>query len=337
MVVEAQETLVLKGGVSNTPVNPDLNFRLRLDIAGANIRIADKLETDPETGRFYVDRESGLDMDFEIVKTDDNTPNESTITIWNLSDNTYNLIAKQKKQGCELYAAWSKDDYSLMFRGYPWPFGNHIKKLSKDSKQTSSQGFLKQDANASRKGQCDIPTVLHLVDGKEATINKEYQNNVSTKTIIDDLIATLDMPIGTVAELEHKTLKSFTARGKTFKYLNYFAEILNFKWSIINGTFYLFTDEIPATPYGIKLNSNNSSSPQLQNEQYTVKNLKTKEQKIVNSYLIKTKLLPWLNPGTYCSCDFGTILQGVKYIHKVKHKGNNYGTVAESEVYIVDV
>ena len=67
MAIDSQQTMVLKTGISATPVNPDLNFRLRLDIGGANIRIQDKLITDEETGRFYVDRESGLDMDFEVI------------------------------------------------------------------------------------------------------------------------------------------------------------------------------------------------------------------------------------------------------------------------------
>lgn len=334
MVVETQETQVLKTGISNTPVNPDLNFRLRLDIGGANIRIQDKLITDEETGRFYVDRESGLDMDFEIVKTADNNPNDSTITIWNLSDNTY-LNIVQNGTALELYAAWSKDDFALMFRGYP----SSMVKKSKDSKQTSSQGFLKQDYNASRKGQNDIPTVLTCIDGKSeytsATINQEYKNGVSTKTIIEDLIISLDIPIGTVANIEHRTLNSFTARGKSVKYLNYFAQLLGFNWSIINGTFYLFKDK--ETNYGIKLNGENSSSPERQNEQFTVTNKKTGKTEIKNLYMVRTKLLPWLNPGTYCQCDFGTTLQGVKYIHKVRHRGNNYGTVAESEVYIVDI
>lgn len=341
MVVEAQQTVVLKGGVSTNPVNSDLNFRLRLDIGGANIRIADKLITDEETGRFYVDRESGLDMDFEIVKTADNKPNDSTITIWNLSDDTY-LNIVQNGTALELYAAWSKDEYALMFRGYP---SSTIKK-SKDSKQTSSQGFLKQDVNAGRKGQNDIPTVLTCIDGKAqyeaATINKEYKNGVSTNTVINDLIQTFGVPIGYKDELEDQAIEevmydNYTARGKSVTHLNNFAVLLGFNWSITNGVFYLYTNEKPEKPYGIKLNSENSSSPERQNEQFTVTNKKTGKTTIKNLYMVRTKLLPWLNPGTYCSCDFGAKLQGVKYIFKVKHKGNNYGTVAESEVYIVDI
>lgn len=336
MVVEAEQTMVLKGGVSATPVNPDLNFRLRLDIAGANIRIQDKLITDEETGRFYVDRESGLDIDFEIVKTDDNIPNESTITIWNLSDSTYQNIV-QNGTAVELYAAWSNDEYALMFRGYPL---STVKK-SKSSTQTSSQGFLKQDYNAGRKGQNDIPTVLSLVDGKAqyeaATINKTYKNSISTEVIIKDLIESFGVPVGVIDEIEHQTLDSYIAYGKTAKEMNYFAKRLGFKWSITNGVFYLYNGKTPQNLYGIKLNGDNSGTPERQNEQFKVTNLKTGKTEIKNAYMISTKLMPFLNPMTYCECNFGQSLQGVKYIYKVRHKGNNYGTSAESGVYIVDL
>lgn len=348
MVVEAQETIVLKGGVSNTPVNPDLNFRLRLDIAGANIRIQDKLITDKETGRFYVDRESGLDMDFEIVKTDDNRPNDSTITIWNLSNDTYELISS-KADAVELYAAWSNDEYALMFRGYPYK----ALKKGKDTILTANQGFLKQDANAGRRGQNDIETVLTMLDGKaqyeEAFMNKTYYGTVSTKLILKDCIETFGIPIGTMAELEHKDIMGMQYREKSVKVLNGLADLLGFKWQITNGIFNLYTEKEPEKHYGIVLNSSNSSTPERQNDKFKVtsktiqkankkKGIKgvkeTSVEKIYNGYMIKTKLLPWLNPGTYCLCDFG-ILQGVKKIYKVRHRGNNYGTVAETEVYVV--
>lgn len=349
MVVEAQETLVLKGGVSATPVNPDLNFRLRLDIAGANIRIQDKLITDEETERFYVDRESGLDMDFEIVKTDDNRPNESTITIWNLSQYTYELIAS-KADACELFAAWSKDEYALMFRGYPFK----ALKKAKGTVLTANQGFLKQDANAGRRGQNDIPTILTMLDGRaqyeDAFMNKTYYGIVSTELILKDCIETFGIPIGTIAELEHKDIMGMQYRKKSVEVMNGLAQLLDFKWQITNGVFNLYTDKEPEKPYGIVLNGNNSSTPERQNDKFKVTSKtiqkankkkgikgikKTSVEKIYNGFMIKTRLLPFLNPGTYCQCDFGKILQGVKKIYKVIHRGNNYGTVAETEVYVV--
>ena len=349
MVVEAQQTLVLKGGVRNTPVNPDLNFRLRLDIAGANIRIADKLITDEETGRFYVDRESGLDMDFEIEKSWSGAPNESKITIWNLSESTYTNIM-QNADAFELYAAWSNDEYSLMFRGYPLK----ALKKAKGTILTSNQGFLKQDANAGRRGQNDLETVITLIDGKaqyeDASINKEYKNEVSTETILKDLIGTFGIPIGTMVKIDYPYKSNYTARGKSVKFLNELAKELGFNWKIINGIFYTFTDKIPEQPYGISLNSNNSATPERQNDKFKTKTKtiqkankkkniqgvkQTTAEKTYNGYMIKTKLLPWLNPGLTCFCDFGDRLQGSKFIYKVRHRGNNYGTVAETEVYVV--
>ncbi len=54
----------------------DLNFRLRLDIGGANLRIEDKIIE--SNGNWFVDPESGLDIDFDITKSWDSA-NESTV------------------------------------------------------------------------------------------------------------------------------------------------------------------------------------------------------------------------------------------------------------------
>nr|DAS99122.1 MAG TPA: tail protein [Caudoviricetes sp.] len=338
MVVEAEETLVLKTGVAVSSVNPDLNFRLRLDIGGANIRIADNLKEDKETGRFWVDRESGLDMDFDIVKTDDGAPNESTITIWNLSENTYTNIMNNA-DAFELYAAWSNDEYALMFRGYPLK----ALKKAKGTILTSNQGFLKQDANAGRRGQNDLETVITLIDGlaeyKDARMDKTYYGTVSTETILKDCVETFGIPVGTIAEINHKDIMGRQYREKSVNVLNGLARLLGFKWKIINGMFYIFTQEEPEEVYGITLNSDNSSTPERQNDKFTTKkNKETKQtsiEKTYNGYMIKTRLLPFLNPGTWAFCDFGTRLQGTKYIYKVRHRGNNYGTVAETEIYCV--
>ena len=349
MVVEAEETLVLKTGVAVSSVNPDLNFRLRLDIGGANIRIADNLKEDKETGRFWVDRESGLDMDFDIAKTDDGAPNESTITIWNLSENTYTNIMNNA-DAFELYAAWSNDEYALMFRGYPLK----ALKKAKGTILTSNQGFLKQDANAGRRGQNDLETVITLIDGlseyKDSRMDKTYYGTVSTETILKDCIETFGIPVGTIADIKHKDIMGRQYREKSVNVLNGLAQLLGFKWKIINGMFYIFTQEEPEEVYGITLNSDNSSTPERQNDNFRTKtktiqkaNKKKgiagiKETEIIktyNGYMIKTRLLPFLNPGTWAFCDFGTRLQGTKYIYKVRHRGNNYGTVAETEIYCV--
>lgn len=347
MVVDSNQAMVLKTGVSYTPVNPDLNFRLRLDIGGANIRIADVLK-DEETGHFYVDRESGLDMDFEVIKYHDK-PGSSTIKIWNLSDSTYTKIMNEA-DAFELYGAWSNDEYCLITRGYPEAL---LKKAGKTIK-TANQGFLKQDANAGRRGQNDLETTIKLVDGKveyeEAFLNKTYYGEVSTELILNDLIETLGVPIGTMAPIEHHTVFGMVYKDKSVKLLNNLGKLLNFSWTILNGVFYLFTEKGKNETYGIFLNSQNSATPERQNDKFKtttetiqkankkkgIKGVKkTSIETTYNGYMIKTRLIPFLNPGTTCFCDFGEKLQGSKFIYKVIHRGNNYGTVAETEVYIV--
>lgn len=340
------ENLVLKTGVSSHSVELDLNFRLRLDIAGANLRIEDKIIE--SEGQWYVDPEHGLDMDFDIVKTDDNVPNESSITIWNLNDETYTNI-KNNATAFELFAAFSNDEYSLMFRGYP----QKALRKSKGTILTSNQGFLKQDANAGRSGQNDIETVLTLIDGKyeyeDAFFSKSYQTEVSTETVLKDIIETFGVPTGNIAQIEHRKLLRPYYRMKSVTAMNNLAKLLGFNWSLTNGVFYLYTTEIPKQPYGIELHSFNSATPERQDDKFKThtktivrKNKKkgiagvkkTTIQKTEMGYKISTRLLPFLLPGTQCFCDFPDLV-GTKYIYKVHHKGNNYGTVAETEVYVV--
>lgn len=343
------ETLVIKGGVETHSIAADLNFRLRLDIGGANIRIEDKIkEVD---GNWYVDPESGLDIDFDITKNYDNVPNESTITIWNLSNDTYDKILKSgdNGNGVELSSAFSNDEFSLMFRGYP------LKVIKAGGKNiiTSNQGFLKQDANAGRRGQNDLATTLTLIDGKaeieEAFFSKSYKTNVSTELVLKDCIETFGVPIGSIAQIQHRTLIKPYFRERSARVMNKLAALLGFKWSIVNGVLYIYTTDLPKQPYGIFLDSFNSATPERQEDKFkthtktTVRasekkgikgQKKTTIVKLERGYMIETRLLPFLNPGTWCLCDF-EILKDTKFIYKVNHVGNNYGTQAITRVYVV--
>ena len=327
--------------------NQDLNFRLRLDIGGANLRIEDKIIK--SNGTWYVDPESGLDIDFDIIKTWNNTPNESTITVWNLNNETYNKIYEEAT-AFELYGAKSDDEYALMFRGYP----DKQLKRAKQTLITSNEGFMKQDYRASFRGQNVLPTVLKLLDGKtsytDATINKVYYGNVSTQIIFEDVIESMGLIKGQIAQdITFKTIKNYSARGKSANVMNWLANYNGFKWSIMNGLFEAYTGNAPKQPYGIMLNGFNSSTPERQDDKFktktTVLQKKNKKKGIAgksktdviktnNGYMIETELLPFLNPGYFCYCDFD-ILQGTKFIYKVEHVGNNYGVNCSSKIWVV--
>lgn len=325
----------------------DLNFRLRLDIGGANLRIEDKIIN--SGGNWYVDPESGLDIDFDIIKTWNSTPNESTITIWNLNNETYNKIYEEAT-AFELYGAESDNEYALMFRGYP---DKYIKR-AKHTLITSNEGFMKQDYKSSFRGQNDLPTVLKLIDGKtsytDATINKVYYGEVSSSLVFEDVIESMGLVKGNIAQdIQFKNIKNFSARGKSAAVMNYLANLNGFKWTIMNGLFEAYTGNAPEQPYGIMLDGFNSSTPERQDDKFKTKNTvlqkknkkqgkagitKTEVIKTEMGYMIETRLLPFLNPGYFCYCDF-SFLKGTKFIYKVQHTGNNYGVNCSSKIWVV--
>lgn len=328
-------------------VKQDLNFRLRLDIAGANLRIEDKIIE--SNGQWYVDPESGLDIDFNITKTWDKTPNESIITVYNLNSETYNKIYEEAT-AFELYGAESNNEFALMFRGYP----DKQLKSAKKTLITSNQGFMKQDYKASFLGQNDIPTVIRLLDGKtsyeDATINKVYYGDVSSQLIFNDVIESMGIIKGNIAkDITFKTLKNYSARGKSVAIMNYLAQINGFKWTIMNGVYEAYTGKPPEQPYGILLDGFNSSTPEKQDDKFKTKNTvlqkknkkkgikgKTKTEiiKTETGYMIETQLLPFLNPGLFAYCDYD-ILKGTKFIYKVQHVGNNYGVNCSTKIWVV--
>ena len=338
----------LSATVSRNPlIEQDLNFRLRLDIGGANLRIEDKIIE--SNGQWYVSPESGLDMDFDIVKSWDKTPNKSTITIYNLNSETYNKI-NEEAEAFELYGANSNDEFALMFRGYP----DIQLKRAKKTLITSNEGFMKQDYRASFRGQNDIPTVLTLIDGKtnyqDGTINKVYYGEVSCELIFNDVIESMGLLRGNIAQdIEFKTIKNYSARGKSTEIMDYLANINGFKWTVMNGLFEAYTGKAPEQAYGIILDGFNSSTPERQEDKFKIKSetlqkknkkkgiegkTKVTIEKIEKGYMIETRLIPFLNPGFFAYCNFD-ILQGVKFIYKVQHQGNNYGVNCSTKIWVV--
>lgn len=324
----------------------DLNFRLRLDISGANLRIEDKLIQ--SGGAWYVDPESGLDIDFDIKKNW-NEANESIITIYNLNSDTYNKI-RDNANAFELYGAFSNDEYALMFRGYP----DKQLKRSQRTLLTSNEGFMKQDYRAGFSGQNDVPTVIKLIDGKinyeDATINKVYYGEVSSELVFNDVIESMGVFKGNIAnDIQFKNIKNYSARGKATTIMNYLAAINGFKWNIVNGYFEAYTGNPSGQTYGILLDGFNSSTPERQEDKFktitTVLQKQNKKkgvegqskitvEKTSQGYMIETKLLPFINPGLTAYCDFD-ILQGSMFIYKVQHVGNNYGVNGTTKLWVV--
>lgn len=304
-------------------LNTALNFRCRLDIHNGFIEkiksnsalmmsIIERTDVAVSIADSVSDKEQGLDIDFEIEKSIGSDPKKSKITIWNVSPSTYKKLEKGTK--IDFYGAYGKENYALISTGTLEAKSQEENKIT----STDNKGFLWKDKQAS--GQCDIPTTIEFFDGgfllTEAIISKSYKGANDFAFIVRDILSMFAVPIGRFEIKTNYSVTDYVARGRIADIFNEIFNRLGSHWDIVNGYFNCYYDEKESDTYGIVLDSDNSNRPVAQE----------------NGYKIETKLLPFLNPDTYCKLNF-TNVSGVYKIVRVRHTGNNYGTQGKTEVW----
>lgn len=333
-------------------INPVMDFRLKLeielkekndDIKG--ITIAD----------VYGDISQGLDMECHITKSYKNEPTASTIKIYNLSVDTYNLIY-EKAVAFRLFCARGKDqDYVPFYTGFPI----RTFKAAKETVLTSNQGFMAQDANAGRSGQNDLETEITLMNYGFAQLNKSYQSDVSVDFVIKDCINALGLPLGNIdkniEDIIKNTIlrKGFSIRGDVQKTLTILGNRCGFNWNTNDMKLNMYNknrDDIKT--FGINLTPQNSATPERQDDKFKtcvkviqkaskkkgIKGVKaTTIQKISQGFKIRTQLLPFLQCGSTCFLsDFNmSDASGSKYIYYLEHVANNTGLECYTDIYCV--
>ena len=300
-----------------------LNFRCRLDIHTDQLS---KIKSDPEKMMSIIDSsdiairisdsindsQKGLDMDFEIEKASGSEPKTSKITIWNISPTTYKKLENGTK--IEFYGAYGKDNYARI------SIGTLDGKSQEENKvvSTTNKGFLYRDKEAG--GQIDVPTTIEFIDSgllyQSATISKSYKGVLDFSDIVKDILKIYEIPINNFDIKMSMAMKDYVARGRFQDVMNEIFNRLGGYWDITNGMFNCYLEKQEAKTFGIILNSDNSNRP-IADE---------------NGYKIETKLLPFLNPDSYCKLNF-TNVSGVYKIYRVKHTGNNYGTEGKTEIW----
>lgn len=321
---------------------PTMDFRLKLEIqrkdTNKGIVIADE----------YADITKGLDISFEINKSYENKPTASTITVYNLSKETYNdiyLNANAFRLSC---ARGVDEDFVPFYTGYPI----RAKQTAKTTVLTSNQGFMAQDANAGRRGQNDLETTITLMNYGFAKLYTSYQANVSSEVVINDCISALGLDKGNVDTWTDVTLpKGFTIRGDVSKALDELGKQIGFTWNCNDMKFNIYAkgkDDMKR--YGIVLTPDNSGTPERQDDKFKYineviqktkdkkgkeKEKKVKVERISQGFKIQTELVPHLVCGSTCYLkDFNMAdADGSKYVYKIKHVGSNTGTDAYTEIY----
>lgn len=329
----------------------NLNFRLKLEV----IYEEQKLQSvvfDPAKAKYGVqytasniednanNPESGLDMDFEIEKSlEGDIPSKCTLTIWNLSEDVFNLITK-RGMGFHLYYARGNNDWSLLFYGEPW-FASQGNPLGGNN---DAKGFLKRDEAVG--GENDIPTTIYLQSElnayEEAYISKSYQGYVSTEQIIRDCAEAMGLGCNIQKEIKHKKVNNYVARGKASEELEKIVKELDVPASqgkpaitYDNNNVNVYIDGLNIDIFFNVTNSNNFSQT-VYGYVFDKDNSTRPEKEVVDKeeyFKFKTQLLPDLTAGIYCMCDFSN-LKGKRQIKKVVSIGNNYGTEGETEVWV---
>ena len=333
-------------------VSPIMDFRLKLEIELKNPSEEMRGITIEDV---YGDPTKGLDMSAHIIKTDDNKPNASILKIYNLSTDIYNTIYEQANAFRLSCARGEGADYVAFYTGFPV----RATKNAKDTVQTSSQGFMAQDANAGRAGQNDLETTITLMNYGVAKLYKSYQTQVSANLVLQDCMSALGLPKGNIDKNIQKRLDGVyynaghTIRGLVADELTRMGNQVGFKWNTNDMKLNLY-DKYRADikTYGIKLTPDNSATPERTNDQFKAREQvidnatpekdttgvkATIKEKTMQGFKIRTQLLPHLQCGSTCFLEgFGiTGAEGNKYIYKIEHTVNNTGLDCYSEVYCV--
>ena len=331
---------------------PILDFRLKLEVELRN-------KTDEIRGvtieDVYGEESKGLDIAFNIEKSYENKPTKSTITLYNISNSLYNLLYKEANAFRLFCARGERADYVPFYTGFP------VKstKVAKQTVLTSNEGFMAQDANAGRKGQNDLETVINLMNYGFAKLNVSYQTEVNAYMVVQDCINALGLPKGNIDKVLESRLfntllpKGYTSRGDVSKTLNDIGNRCGFTWNTNDMQLNMYDKNFQdIKTYGILLTPYNSSTPERQDDKFQartttiqkankrkgIKGIKeTTIEKFDQGFKIKTQLLPHLMVGSTCFLrDFDIAdAEGNKYIYKLRHVGSNTGTECYTEVYCV--
>jgi hypothetical protein len=150
-----------------------------------------------------------LRVAFDIKKSKSRTPNQCSITIYNLTRDSAAYVC-QDKNHVLLYAGYG-DDLSLLFSG-------EIKRSSYESGIKGPDRITKFKAAAGGQGY------------RSARINKSYASSVKMSEIITELAKSFGVKAD-LSKIDDATLSSgFVASGRSADVMNQLARSLRFDW-----------------------------------------------------------------------------------------------------------
>lgn len=296
-------------------MNRKFYTKIKVEILGADMIIED----------------ADIALDYE--KTDEEKPNTCDITIYNLSDDTYNRL-NTRSNAARVYVDIDGQGYNLVFAG-------NLRNLQKWKKATVTKKKTKSKRKAKihfneppirREGEIDVATIISLEDGRKATyfdnhISKSYSKAVTNKYILQDILSYVksrDANVKISADTNALTEYTYPA-GVVFQ-----GELINVLTSICKtGNAYCTVQDdvilVSSKAYDKKnvaytylLDGTNCPSPETNTD---------KELDILAPYI------PTLNPFNFVKLNFRDYV-GLFQVKSIKSRIDNFGGDCETKVTV---
>ena len=281
------------------PDNTPLSSRIKLEVAGANYVIED------------------LDIDVSIKMTDQDKPNECSVTIWNLSDTSLSAI-NDKTVGIRVcFSKWN-EEYKLAFEGNLRTLTKHRKKTQKSKKTRFNRPSITNQVSGA-----DVGTTIVLNesynDYMELHFSKSYKGEITTETIINDMIDSSGYPVSYIGELKHRTYKnSKVVHGPLRRVMFEILQELGATYTFQNGVIQILSRDAEKTNPVIVFTSRDVDTPE-----------ELDDLEIEFTTLISTQIRPndWVQLQTRKFDD-------LYRVSKIEHEFDNYGKKLHSKITV---
>lgn len=286
----------------------NLFTKIRLEILGTDTIIED------------------ADISVELKKTEEKTKNICEITIYNLSDDTYNRI-NEKTNSVRVYTDIDGQGYVLFFQGDLRQLQKH-KKAVKKPKKTAKVHYNEPSIYRKYSGN-DIETIITLEDGMKQYflnnyVSKSYSGAVTNKTILNDLIQQAKRTNNIEVSANFDDIEEFTfPNGKTCQgdftsVISNLCKVGKCNCKINNNIIIIQKQEIQGSSFGYVLNGYNCPKP----EPGTDKKIE-----------ILAPFLPAINPLDFVKLEFDDY-DGVYKVIGVESKIDNFGQEYETKITV---
>lgn len=261
---------------------------------------------------------SGLRVSFSILKSLYHSTNPAVIKIWNISQNTRNLIH-------------NFGDEVTVFAGYVGEAG-------------AQQIFIGQTTAVSHiYDQPEIVTVLECGDGEkylnQLRVSLSFAAGTPARIIIDSIAKQMGLPVYEYSAsnnlIYHQAVSEIDLGAKL---LTTFCNKLGLQWSVQNGGLQIIPiNGTIAQPF---ININQNTGMQGIPQRYTYKrfDLFRAEDAPNSGYKVNVALNPLILPGAGINLYSSHIdFKGPYRVENVRHEGDTYGSIWQSNLEVTEL